>query len=143
MPQVSRFKLRKVIEERIFEAFYASLAKKRTKDEVKKILDDLLTPTERIMLAKRLAIALLLLQSYDYRSIRDFLNVSYGTIGRIANWLKVGGAGFRETLEKLENQDQWRRLLEKIATIYTKITPAPYSLKYHRLKKRLQKKTPF
>jgi len=143
MAQVSKARLREEIEERMFEVFYESLAKRKSKTEVEKLLADLLTPTEKIMLSKRLAIALLLLQGYNYRSISDFLKVSFGTIHRMSTWLKISGAGFRETLGRLEKRDRWRKLLEQIANLYTKITPSPYSYQYYQMKKNLKKKTPF
>ncbi|MBN1263716.1 MAG: hypothetical protein JW991_05165 [Candidatus Pacebacteria bacterium] len=143
MAQISKLQLRKEIEQRMYDVFFESLASQKNKDGIEKLLDDLLTPTEKVMLAKRLAIALLLLQNYQYRTIIDFLKVSFSTIHRVSLWLKTEGAGFRETLKTMEKKDRFRKMLEQIADFYTKITPSPYSSPYHRAKKELSKKTPF
>ncbi|PJE70037.1 hypothetical protein COU97_01860, partial [Candidatus Shapirobacteria bacterium CG10_big_fil_rev_8_21_14_0_10_48_15] len=80
MAQVSRLPLSEKIYQRIFEIFFQTAAEIRTKKAAEEFFNDLLTPTERIMLAKRLSIAVLLAKGYDYRSIREILHVSPPTI---------------------------------------------------------------
>ena len=82
----------------MFEIFYEILAERKTSKEVKEFLTDLLTPTEQVMLAKRLSIAILLTYECDYRTISETLKVSYSTIGNVANWLKLAGRGYRQAL---------------------------------------------
>lgn len=62
---------------------------------------DLLTPTERIMLAKRLAIAAFLIEGLPYHAISEMLKVSTSTIGRVNLWLKTAGDGYRLVIEKI------------------------------------------
>jgi len=82
----------------MFETFYQILAGLKNSNEVKEFLTDLLTPTEQVMLAKRLSIAILLTYECDYRTISEILKVSYATIGNVAKWLKLAGRGYREAL---------------------------------------------
>ena len=143
MPQVSKIRLRKEIEERMFKVFFQSMANAKSPKEAKILLNDLLTPTEKIMLAKRLAIALLFLRGYNYSDIRQILKVSYGTISQVANRLKTEGSGYRKIVTKMARQEVWKDLLNQINDIFVGMTPSPYDKRYRDLKKALEKKAPF
>lgn len=69
---------------KLFDLFFEVVGKKAQKDEFKKTMVDLLTPAERIMLAKRVAIVYLLLQKIDYRNICQVLKVSATTVAKYA-----------------------------------------------------------
>lgn len=69
---------------------------------------DLFTPTERIMFAKRLAIAALLSQGLPYKVIADKLKVSTSTVARVNLWLKTSGVGYKRAVEKIKD---WGPLL--------------------------------
>ncbi len=76
MPQVSKYPLSKDVYDRIFEIFLKTLINVRDKDEGRNLLKDFFTPTERVMLAKRLGIVLLLERNYNYQTIRSILRVA-------------------------------------------------------------------
>ena len=69
MTQVSKRFLQKQVEERILDLFWTSLSSLSAKDKVSLFLDDLLSPTEKLMLSKRVAIAFMLMKGYDYPTI--------------------------------------------------------------------------
>ena len=77
-------------------------------------IKDLFTPTERIMLSKRISIAYMLMQGYDYDSITQVLKVSRATIGKVSNWLKEKGNGFRQIMNKIKRNEKVKRLLDDI-----------------------------
>ena len=56
----------------------------QTKSNAEKFLDELLSDPERIMLAKRLAIVVLLERGHSYKTIERTLKVSSNTIARIS-----------------------------------------------------------
>ncbi len=56
MTKVSRRYLNKELENRIIEVFLKTIVDIKTTVEAKNFIEDLLSPTERIMLVKRLAI---------------------------------------------------------------------------------------
>ena len=143
MPQVSKVRLRKEIEERMFKVFFQSMADAKTPKEAEILLNDLLTPTEKVMLAKRLAIALLFLRGYDYSDIRQILKVSYGTISQVANRLKMEGSGYRKIITRMAKQEVWKDLLRQINDIFIGMTPSPYDRRYRDFEKALKKKAPF
>lgn len=114
MPQVSKRVLDKNIEKKIKENFLEALASLRDKKLAYRFIYDFLTPTERIMLAKRLAMALMIYKGYPHRQISEALKVSTATISSIVIWMKYEGEGYREILNKLSRKETIRALWHKI-----------------------------
>lgn len=108
MVQVSQRRLRPEIEKRVYELFWDSFAKMKNSKEAEEFLSDLLTHTEKIMLAKRLAIAVLLLKGFDYDPIKDILKVSGTTIASVQNQLRFGRKGYIKVAERLATEEGWR-----------------------------------
>lgn len=90
MTQVSRYPIPKEVYGRIFEIFVKTISSLGDKKQIADFFVDFLTPTERIMLAKRLAIAFLLMKKYDYKMIARTLRVSSSTIGGVSIDLSKG-----------------------------------------------------
>ena len=114
MAQVSKHPLSKAIYERIFEIFIKSIVSIKDKKEAEDFLNDFLTPTERIMLAKRLAIAVLLTKGYDYASIRKILHVSFSTVASVSVFLKYTGEGYKKVVDKLLKEEAIKDFLLSI-----------------------------
>lgn len=106
MSQVSKRKIEGKIEQRIFEIFVESFAKLKNKDDVEGFLSELLTPTEKVMLAKRLSVAVLLEKGYDYRQIAEILKISSSTIGRVAFYLKSKGEGLKKIVSLILSDEK-------------------------------------
>lgn len=103
MPQVSKRAVSRKTEQKIRRAFAKSLVGLGSERELENYIFDLLTPTERVMLAKRLAIAAFLIEGLSYQEIAGKLKVSTATIGRVNLWLQVAGNGYRSAVEKIGN----------------------------------------
>jgi len=114
MAQVSRFPLDKDVEEEITKEFWWIIANLQDEKEVKTFLGDLLTKTERVMISKRLAIALLLVQGYTYAQIREVLKVSPATVNQIHRWLERGGEGYKIAVERLLKKEKMEKFFEKL-----------------------------
>lgn len=112
--QVSKSPLSPKISKEIENSFWWILTNLQKEEEVKKFLNDFLSPTEKIMLIKRLAIAMLLLKGYTYRNIREILKVSYPTINHIQRWLAKGGRGYKIVFEKLLSQGKLGEFFQNI-----------------------------
>ncbi|MBI4066444.1 hypothetical protein HY411_01880 [Candidatus Gottesmanbacteria bacterium] len=112
MTQVSRMPLPKALETQMHAAIRKAFADLRSEEQVGAFLDDLLTPTEKVMLAKRLAIAILLDRGYDQRTVHTIMKTSLRTVNMVNYWLKNRGRGYRLVLEKLKTQQAWRELKE-------------------------------
>ncbi|MEK7188346.1 MAG: Trp family transcriptional regulator [Patescibacteria group bacterium] len=120
MPQVSQYPISKDVYQRVFDVFLRTIAGLRTKKEVSNFFEEFLTPTERIMFAKRLAIGLLLAKKYDYRGISKILRVSTTTVSSISILYRYG-ADFRKVIDNIVSDEAmeefWLGLGEKMADI--------------------------
>jgi TrpR-related protein YerC/YecD len=101
MTRISRRPLDKERLNRFYDDFWAAVALLDNKQEAKNFFFDLLTHTERKMLAKRLQVALMLLQQENYQEIRSYIGVSDSTIAKINNWLNTGATGLTKIGERL------------------------------------------
>ena len=95
MPQVSKRALGLDIRREMFQSLFHALAKISDENGIAKVLDDILTPTERIMFAKRLMAALLIDRWYPYRDISELLKMSTTTINAVHRELRKRGEGYR------------------------------------------------
>lgn len=80
MTRVSKKKLRPDIAKRLGDQLIESIVQARTKRDAAFFIDELLTETERIMLAKRFAIIAMLARGYSFGQIEKLLKVSGSTI---------------------------------------------------------------
>jgi len=113
MAQVSKYPISKEIYDRIFEIFIRTLIKIKDRAEAEEFTSSLLSPVERIMLAKRLAIAFLLEKGYEYRQIQKVLRVSLPTISSVSIIRKYGGEGYKKVINKIIQEEKINDLLEK------------------------------
>lgn len=123
MTKVSGRLLDKDLENRIFEVFTQSIVELKNSDDVKNFLSDLLSPVERIMLVKRLAIAILLTKGYTYEMIDDALKVSHTTIMKISFWLKYGeNNGYKKVIENFLDKKKGEEKLDKAEEILLQLS---------------------
>ena len=119
MPHVSKIKLTKIEEEKLIQSFSLVMAKISIVSEMESFLGSILTKTERVMLAKRLAIVILLKEGISQTSICNTLNVTQATVSRMQLFLEArGDEGYGVALKKLENEKvlkEFKVLLVKIA----------------------------
>lgn len=114
MSQLSKRSLNNGTEKRIYEIFTQVLANSSSKDDITSLLYDFLTPTERIMLPKKLCISYLLDKGYDQRAISHYLKVSFTTITKVSTALKNGGKGYKTMLERIRKQETFSAVLTSI-----------------------------
>ena len=114
MTQVSRRFMKEEVKLKIDQLFYESLLSCNSKKSTQEFIEDLLTSTEKVMLAKRLTIAYLLLKGYPYEIINKTLKVSYPTIRIVALTLKYKGNGLRNVLKEVIKRRNWHKLFEEI-----------------------------
>jgi len=133
MTQVSKYPLPEALEKQMFNLFFRALADLRLPSDIKDFLDDLLSPTEKTMLAKRLAIALLLAKDYDQRSIKQTLKVSLTTVSKINFWLKNQGKGYRKVINKFLKEEKWQEFWQKLGDFIKEATDTKHRLpsSYH------------
>ncbi len=112
--QVSKHPLSKAVEARVFEVLFKAIADLNSSKEIEEFLEEFLTPVERVMLAKRLSIAVLLAKGYNYDSIRRILRVSPSTISRVAVNFQFMGRGYRRVVERLLKDEKIEKTFYKM-----------------------------
>lgn len=103
MPKISKNKLDKTAHDFLSNNLISALADLNEKKDMASFMDSLFTQTERLMLAKRLAIAVLLERGFSYKKISGLLKVSSVTIGVVRNSI-------------MKNNDSYMQLIRKIAS---------------------------
>ena len=101
MAQVSKKSIKKNLKEKLETNLLIALSEIKNKNEALEFLTNLLSPTEKTMLVKRLAIGLLLLNGNTYHEIINFLKVSPPTINKISQQLKKKRQLFAKFTKKL------------------------------------------
>lgn len=121
MSIVSRRKVSTKIESQINQTFWEAISKLTSTEEVVLFLNDLLSPTEKIVLAKRLAIAVLLNRGYGYESIMEIVKVSDGTIAKVAMVLK-NDSGYKIAISKIAKSETSRAFWQDIESALYRIS---------------------
>ncbi len=71
------------------DALYTAAGSLKGRDAMKSFLRDLLTPSERIMLGRRIIIARMIIAGESYDSIGERLHVGRNTISKVYKWLET------------------------------------------------------
>lgn len=86
------------------DVLYTAASVLKGRDATKLFLRDLLTPSERIMLGRRIIIARFLIAGEPYDVIQKHLRVGRSTIFRIERWLKDKFPGYERTIAEMEKE---------------------------------------
>jgi len=112
MPHVSK----RLLEQKKFLDIHKELFKVITRlarsGKTSVALGKLFTKTEKLMLAKRLAIIVMLDQKESMYAIEHILKVSPSTVARLSLYYERGA--YRELLEEIRKQYSFWTLIEKI-----------------------------
>lgn len=136
MAQISKRFLNKRVEERILDLFWTSLSSLSTKEKVALFLNDLLSPTEKTMLSKRLAIAFMLMKEHDYPTINDRLKVSDSTIWNVKMNLVHRGKGYKMAIEQIMSKEKWEKFWEDLDNFFTEILPPRYGTNWKEVRRK-------
>ncbi len=113
MPHISSKKLKKEHLNKLYAEFGTALEKSAKKSWLKFFLNDFLTRTEKIMLAKRFAVIYLLSNDVPASYIAEALCMSPTTILRMSLKYDIGKYSSLLKAIKSESKDIWT-ILEKI-----------------------------
>ena len=137
MSQVSKRILPKVIEERLFENLWETFASINNTNQVKLFLQDFLSPTEKVMFAKRIAIAILLKKNYDFRSISSLLKVSTTTMNNIYKLLNLKSKSYNLLIEKYNKRKITKELFQELERYFYRLNPGKHFLEEDAIKAKL------
>lgn len=114
MPQISKNPIHKDVFFNIRDDFLWVLSEIRTSGDVKTFFYDFFTKTERIMLAKRFAVAMMIQEGYQYTDIQYILHVSTSTITNVAHILDQGAPGMKRIITKLAREEKSEAFWKKV-----------------------------
>lgn len=113
MPHISSKKVKKETLNKLYKEFGKAFEKSAHKLQANLFLNDLLTKTEKIMLAKRFAVICLLSQEVPVSYIAESLNMSYSTIFKMSLKCDIGKYSLLLRSIEQEKEKLWQ-ILEKI-----------------------------
>ena len=108
MPRVSRIPVKKYVYKDLLDSFVNLIIDFREETEVKAFLNDFLTPEEKLMLSKRLILALMIKKNFSVEDIRGILRVSKATVHSMKHWLSYK-KGIEIGVEKLRKREKSKR----------------------------------
>ncbi|MEK7109706.1 MAG: Trp family transcriptional regulator [Patescibacteria group bacterium] len=113
MTRISQFKVDDDVLEKVFSLFFEVISKDKDEEEFQNIIHDLLSPAERIMIAKRVAIFYMLMKKLDYYNIAKSLKVSPSTIAKF-NLVKENSRGIVNALKSTVRNEKIINFFEEL-----------------------------
>jgi uncharacterized protein YerC len=123
MPQVSKRKLDKGLEEEMFRQFWRSLGQINDSQKSAEFFSDLLTETEKTMLAKRFTAAVLITRGKTATEIKNSIHLTYSTVGSVSSWVKNAKPKTQDILTRISSDKNWEEILDRIDTLLDKLPP--------------------
>ncbi|MBI5122931.1 hypothetical protein HZA75_03680 [Candidatus Roizmanbacteria bacterium] len=108
------------------------------------MIDDILSPSEKIMIAKRLGMIYLLIKGVDFRTIANTLKVSTSTVLFYSVAYKEKRAQITNLIEQMLKKEKVLNFLEDLfadLTIHPGIYIGHHKLKWEYEKKKIERKT--
>lgn len=118
MPHVSRRNLPKKTEIELINSLKIVVRRTTKNGEIEKLISSLLTKTERLMIAKRLAIVVMLKEKVQEQDIADALHVTKETVERLKLLYQLHSEGYEVAIKKLQDEKiykQFKRALISLA----------------------------
>jgi len=125
MVQISKRKLDTKVLQKLFRLFFEAVGNKNNQEEFQKIIDDLFSEIEKIMIAKRVAIIYLLLKNIDHEVIGDTVKVSSATIAKFS-FIKERSQGIVDALRKILRNE---KLADFLKDLYIDVIAPPGTYK--------------
>ena len=105
MVQLSKRKVQPQAMSKMFSLLFDVLGKQENNKKFSIVIDGLFSPTEKIMIAKRVAIFFLISRGEEWKTIRDTIMVSLASISKCQMILRNNHA-MKETVEYLSNRKE-------------------------------------
>ncbi len=114
--QISKKYLARGVQEKISGTLLEAVSQVKGRQDTALFLNDLLTFTEKVVLGKRLAIAVLLLKGWGYEPIQNFLKVSSDTVGKVALVVRHN-QGYRKVGERMLTTEAGREFWHDVVKL--------------------------
>lgn len=117
MPHVSRKFLPKKAEIELINSLKVVIKRTNKSGDVEKLILSLLTKTERLMIAKRLAIVVLLKEGLEEQDVADALHVTRETVERIKLLSELRGEGYEVAIRKLKDEKVYEHFKKALISL--------------------------
>jgi len=121
MSKVKYSKINKREKYQIIGDLYEIISSLNSKKEVIDFFVGLLTPSEALMMARRIQIGKKIIEGKSYEKIRRELKVGFDTIAKTENWVHGGSEEYskwiekrlKESMTKKSSSESYKSLLDK------------------------------
>lgn len=113
MTRISHFPVEDKVLEKLYSLMFVVVGSMGEEEEFTQIINELLSPTEKIMVVKRVAIIYLLMKKIDYFNISNVLKVSSTTIAKFHSIINKRGA-ITNSLKAIVNSEKTKDFFEKL-----------------------------
>jgi len=113
MTRISKYRVEDKVLKKLYFLMFEIISNMDEEERFKGIMNELLSPTEKIMIAKRVAIIYLLMKNIDYLIISDVLKVSSTTIAKF-HMIMIDGKEIKSILEGLIGNEKIKDFFEEL-----------------------------
>lgn len=114
MSQVSKRWLKAEVSDKLVELFIKLIQQINTSEQAKNMLMTLFSAAERMMMAKRVSVMLMLVKGANYLTIRETLKVSQGTIAKMSQVVTTAPPSVVDWLKEEADADDFIQTLDEI-----------------------------
>ena len=144
MTRISKKFIKEEIILKLYRLFFEVFSRSNDQQSFLSLIDDILSPTEKIMIAKRLGMIYLLIKGVDFRTIAETLKVSAATVLFYSVVYKEKKAQTTKLIEQMLKKENVLNFLEDLfadLTIHPGIYIGHHKLKWEHEKKKEERKT--
>jgi len=113
MTRISKYRVEKKVLKKLYSLMFEIISNMDEEERFTGIMNELLSPTEKIMIAKRVAIIYLLIKGIDYLVIADVLKVSSRTIAKFHSIIEEGKE-VKNIIESVAGNDRIKDFFEEL-----------------------------
>lgn len=117
MPRASKKGIRKNIETELKDHFSYLISSLNSSKEIENFFQDFLTKEEKVMLAKRLMLHLMIENNYTESKIKAVLGISRETVRTHKNIWERGGETYKKIIGKIAKREKTKEFWEKVGKI--------------------------
>jgi len=113
MTRISKYRVEDKVLKKLYSLMFEVISNMSKKERFEGIMYELLSPTEKIMIAKRVAIVYLLMKDINYLIISDVLKVSSRTIAKFHAMI-TEGKEIKNIIESVAGNDRIKDFFEEL-----------------------------
>lgn len=117
MTQISRHKLPKKLEKELLDNLDSIFVSINKKDEMVSFLSALFTDVEKLMLAKRIALIIMVNEGFNDTEIANALHLTRITVAKTRYFFESRGEGYKIALQKRQNAQDVEAVKELLVSL--------------------------